>query len=92
MSDREICDRAARKAVAENMRWRLSYRTFRTVEPTEILEFGIETSADQCARFLVENELGLAHAFARVHAELRASLLRLLNRRASRREAEQVSS
>jgi len=89
---RQICDPIARTSVAEAMRRTLSRRSYRPVEPREVMQAGINLAADQCARMLAASDLGLAHAFARVHAELLASQRRMFARWEARDAAEAVSA
>lgn len=94
---RKICDRVMRASIAETMMYararEWSYREAdygysvqvqARIVGREVMKAGIDMANAQCARHLVDGELGLAHAAARASADLRASLARLLARRAAR--------
>lgn len=90
MSSRKVNDVIAREMVAKEMFDRICDRRYGDLYPTEprdVLTAGIEAAASYCARYLTSGNLGLAHAHARVHAELQASMRRMYARWAARREA-----
>lgn len=94
---RKICDRVMRAAIVETMMYArarewsdreadygYSVQVQAGIVGRNVLEAGIKMANDHCARHLVDGELGLAHASARVAADLRASLGRLLERQVAR--------
>lgn len=94
MSARSTSDIIARESVAEEMFKRLGDRRYPNLyktEPRHVLAAGIESAADSCARHLSHGRLGLAHAYARVHAELLASQRRMHARWKAQRAAEEAA-
>lgn len=93
MSTQESRDQIARASVVEVMSNRRHDRKYTWIpaDPKDVLAAGIESAGDSCARHLASGRLGLAHAFARVHAELLASQRRMHARWTAQREAEAVS-
>jgi len=74
-------DRVMRDSIADVMKRERRRRSYQEVSPLDVIAAGVEWSADACARRLAAGSLGLAHAAARIHAELSASQSRMLARR-----------
>jgi hypothetical protein len=94
VSAQERRDEIARARVAEDMFGRISDRRYGDLyatTPHDVLTAGIASAADSCARHLSGGNLGLAHAFARVHAALLASQRRMFDRWAAQREAKDAA-
>jgi len=94
MNTQERRDEIARARVAEDMFGRIRDRRYGNLyatTPHDVLAAGIQSAADSCARHLSLGNLGLAHAFARVHAALLASQRRMFDRWTAQREAKETS-
>jgi hypothetical protein len=86
---RQMDDEIMRRSIGQQMRWQHGKRWDN--EPYQVLAEGKRMAAEQCARHLADGELGLAHAAARVHAQLLDSLARLYARSAARKLVEKVN-
>jgi hypothetical protein len=73
-------DAIMRDSIVDSMRKAKARRSYQEVPPWRVLDVGIDTSADACARHLFAGRRGLAYAAARIHAELLASQARMFAR------------
>ena len=87
---RKMDDQIMRRSIGQHMRWQHGKRWDN--EPYAVLAEGKRMAAEQCARHLMDGDVGLAHAAARVHAQLLASSARLYARSAARKLVEKVES